>query len=226
MAKKKRLTRKSRPTFQSNPFSPLKGFAASAGKEEEILPSEDSPVTQDAYGSFTDEMEMLGVKPLKSDVEMEQEVPGGQLSSEDECCGSEKLSEEELFLSAMSSLNVNFKDDIPDEKRQHKAPPRRMKQLKQRRIKPQATLDLHGCKRHEVVPRLVYYLQNAHHQGWETLLVVTGKGLHSEDGEPVLRMVAEEFLHKELPDQILEWGRAPKEYGGDGALILFLKKKS
>lgn len=183
-------------------------------------------MTPDTYGTFTDEMEMLGVKPLKSDVEMGQDGADDQQSSEDEWRGNEEMTEEELFLSAMTTLNVNFKDDIPDGQSQHKASPRRMKQLKQGRIKPQATLDLHGCKRQEVVPRLRNYLQNAHHQGWEILLVVTGKGLHSEDGEPVLRTAAEEFLSRESPHQIVEWGRAPKEYGGDGALILFLKKKS
>jgi DNA-nicking Smr family endonuclease len=226
MAKKKRVTKKSRPVFQANPFSSLKGFAASAEKEKAVPPFEDSPVSPDAYGTFADEMEMLGVKRLKDNVEIEQNAANDQLSAEDQWAESKKLSDEELFLSAMTSLNVNFKDKVQGENRQHKASPRRMKQLKKGRIKPQARLDLHGCKRQDVFPRLTHYLQNARHQGWETLLVVTGKGLHSEGGEPVLRMAVEEFLVKESPDQIVEWGRAPKEYGGDGALILFLKQKN
>lgn len=227
MAKKKKAAQKSSKIFQANPFSELKGFAASkADKKPGSLP-EISSITQDVYGSFAEEMEMLGVQPLQPGKEIDQQETGAQPGAEGVAGASQQLTEEQLFLAAMNNLDVRFEDVIPNENSPVlKATPRRMKQLRQGRIKIEAKVDLHGCHRHEAVPRLRYFFQNAAHQGWETLLIVTGKGLHSADGEAVLRDAAEDFLIHEAAAVIAEWGRAPKEFGGDGALVVFLKKKT
>ena len=51
------------------------------------------------------------------------------------------------------------------------------------------------------------------------MVIVTGKGLHSPTG-PVLRQAIEQLL-PDLPHLVLEWGPAPRQYGGTGALVVF-----
>lgn len=131
----------------------------------------------------------------------------------------------DLFLEAMSELQVRFSDHLPAEDAPQTASARRMKQLKQGRLVPEASLDLHGLQRAEVADKLRFFLQDALHQGWRTVLLITGKGLHSENGKAVLRCEAEHFLRNTGQRWVAEWGRAPKRYGGAGALVLFLRKK-
>lgn len=225
MAKKKKQAQPPKKSFNANPFGHLKGFAASSDKENKpvIEPKAVEPV--EIYGSFKDEMDLLGVEPIdKNDFDVTESVTPLELDTNDGGC--EDLSAEELFLSAMSSLNVDFEDDYDLSEKKIRAIPRRMKQLRQGRLKPEATLDLHGCKRSEVVTMVKYFLNNAQIHGLETVLVVTGRGLHSENGEPILRHELESYLEQPAEDMVAEWGRAPKNYGGDGALVLFVRQKS
>jgi len=137
------------------------------------------------------------------------------------------LSPEEMFLAAVGEMEVRFAEpDYADEAPEQKQPqPRRMKLLRQGKIVPDATLDLHGLIRSEVPEKLQHFIQNARHHGWKTLLVITGKGLHSEAGEAVLRQETERFIKGAGNADIAEWGWAPKKFGGEGAIVLFLKNR-
>jgi DNA-nicking Smr family endonuclease len=226
MAKKNKQANKPKESFNANPFSHLKGFAVSAEEEKMPAPPEKPVTPVEIYGSFEDEMGMLGVQPLNMDDDEDcddliSSVPDVILENE-----TEALTDDDLFLSAMTGLNVDFKDDYDLPEEQGKAIPRRMKQIKQGRLKPESKLDLHGCTRNEVIPKIKNFLQNAQMLGMETLLIVTGRGLHSEGGEPVLRNEVESYLNRNSDGLVAEWSRAPKEYGGEGALILFVRKKS
>jgi len=175
-------------------------------------------------GSFAEEMALLGVEPLKSSTEEpDQEIPAIDHEPVAEQT-TEAQTDEELFLQSIGAMQVRFSEHLPEEDQPVPAAPRRMKQLKRRRIFPDATLDLHGLQRAEVAGRIAFFLQDAAFQGWQTLLVITGKGLHSEAGEPVLRDEAERYLRDEAGQWVAEWGRAPREYGGAGALVLFLRR--
>jgi DNA-nicking Smr family endonuclease len=96
-----------------------------------------------------------------------------------------------------------------------------MRQVGRGQLKPEAELDLHGLTVEESSAQVRFFLQNASYQGFRVVLVITGKGLHSND-EPVLRRAMEKLLN-ELREQVLEWGVAPRRYGGDGALVVFLR---
>ena len=135
------------------------------------------------------------------------------------------VSEEDQFLQAMGQLQVDFTDSLPEEESPPSASARRMKQLKQGRLSPEASLDLHGLTRTDVADKLRFFLQDSLLQGYQTLLVITGRGLHSTGGEPVLRVEVERFLAGEGHKWVAEWGRATKQYGGAGALILFLRSR-
>lgn len=225
MAKKKNSASPQKKEFGRSPFSHLKGFAVSAEPVEAELPEQRSQEPVKEYGSFADEMALLGVE------KMSPEDDDQTLLSEDKeqlfvADAGPALSEDEQFLLAMGELQVDFRDQLPEEDRPPTASARRMKQLKQGRLSPEESFDLHGMTRDNVAEKLRIFLQNAAHNGSQTVLVITGRGLHSVDGEPVLRNEAERFLATEGRKWVVEWVRAPKQYGGSGALVLFLKKQT
>ena len=223
MTKKKNKTVRNNE-FNSDPFKHLKGFAFSPEEKKEDI----SPVVKgepDIPKSFLSEMEMLGVQRLKQGEEFEEELINSSLIEEEGISESANPSDEELFLSALGELTVSFQDQLPDETITPQAEPRRMKQLKLGRVTPDAFLDLHGCKRIEVAAKISHFLNNSYHHGHLTVVIITGKGLHSEGGVAVLRDEAEQFLATQCAALVSEWGRAPKQYGGSGALAVFLRKQ-
>lgn len=226
MAKKQKPSAPKKPEYNRSPFSNLKGFSVSADEVEKI--SETSPcdeVKEAVTRSFADEMAQLGVErinaPEAGDEQSQREPPVIDDSPPDL-----DQSEEQQFLQAMGALQVNFSDNLPAADEPPTASAGRMKQLKQGKLVPESSLDLHGLTRTDVAEKLQSFLQNADRHGWQTLLVVTGRGLHSADGEPVLRSEMERYLAAEGRKWVAEWSRAPKQYGGDGALVLFLRKKA
>lgn len=223
MAKKKRPTNNKSDSFTSTPFRTLKGVAVSAPEEvsePQGTPSPDETPDTGRERSFTEEMDFLGVNPLG---ESQVPVAGQQSEIADPEDGlQQKQADQELFLESLGQLDKQFADRFPPEERPSQ--PRRMKQFKQGRLTPDASLDLHGLFRHQVAEKVEYFLRNASHQGWQTLLIITGRGLHSTDGQAVLRDEVENYLAAAGKKLIAEWGRAPRQHGGEGALVVFLKK--
>jgi len=129
--------------------------------------------------------------------------------------------ERDEFLTAIDHLSQPIEEELPDDEEPLRARPRRMKQLERGELKPSAELDLHGLTRDEALARTRIFLAHAARQGWPVVLVVTGKGLRSSDG-PVLRRAIEHLLG-EARDLVLEWGPAPRRFGGAGALAVFLR---
>ncbi len=227
MTKKKRHQKSKAKKFDSSPFSSLKGSAVFEEErtEEKLI---DKPQKQsDVSGSFADEMMFLGVKRIESnEFEAEEGQTESELPGTERQFISETQTDEELFQQSIGEMEVRFEDRFSvEDEGVPTASARRMKQLKQGKLRLEATLDLHGYQRVEVADKLRIFFQNAGHHGWRTLLVITGKGLHSKSSEPVLRNEVEQFLVGEGRKLVVEWGRAPKQYGGDGALVLFLRTK-
>ena len=224
MAKKKKTSKVKKYDFNNNPFNHLKGFAISGQEKPESKLMVTESVPDEVFGSFADEMNMLGVKRLSQaesvdGVELDDSVP-----VEETLVKEEAQSEEALFLAAMGDLTVTFEDSFVTEPPRMEATPKRIKQVKMGKLTPDASLDLHGLQCADVVDKLQHFLQKARHHSWQTLLIITGKGLHSEDGEPALRNEVERYLSAEGKKQVVEWSRAPRQYGGNGALILFLRR--
>lgn len=224
MAAKKKNKSIPAKKFKASPFSDLKGLAVS--EQEDALAAERvaKSASQDIYGSFADEMDLLGVMPMSGRTKyIDEEILE---LTEDEIVDADGLTEHEQFISAMDGLEITtFRDEFNTAESTPKAIPQRMRQLKRGRLKPQAKLDLHGATRAEVVPQMKAFLSQANILGFSTVLIVTGRGLHSRDGEPVLRTEAEAWLRDKAKGLVAEWSRAPREYGGDGALVIFLRNK-
>jgi DNA-nicking Smr family endonuclease len=127
----------------------------------------------------------------------------------------------DLFLASLGEMEAIFTDEFPaaDEP---VAVPRRMRQVRRGELLPEERLDLHGLGRAEARERVRHFLDNAVYHGRKTVLIVTGRGKGS-GGEPVLRAEIERYLKYEAAAWVAEWGRAPARYGGEGALVVFLK---
>jgi len=93
--------------------------------------------------------------------------------------------------------------------------------VRQGKLKPEAQLDLHGQQCEEALARVGHFLENACFHQLRCVLIITGRGQHSAQG-PVLRQAVEDFLSGPGEKLIAEWGRAPRQYGGEGALVVFL----
>ena len=93
-----------------------------------------------------------------------------------------------------------------------------------RRMDPQATLDLHGEYKAEGEVAIKEFLQSSYDNGLRKISIITGKGLHSEDGQSVLKTLLDEIL-KTTP-YISEYNNAPLNKGGSGACWIILKEKS
>jgi len=226
VGKKKKTTQQSRH-FSSSPFSSLKGLSASDEKKtvREDVPRPENPPQPvpeiSAEELFAREMAMLGVQRAgPDDSEGEQRSPATELrplAHEDE-----PRSEEDQFLAALGEMDVRFEDSWGAQESLPQAQPRRARQLKRGQLQPEATLDLHGSFRYQVVDRVRFFLDDMKRQGCQVVLIITGRGLHSA-GEPVVRNEVERVLRDELRASVVEWMPAPKHLGGAGALVVFLK---
>lgn len=228
MARKK--NRQDKPTgkdFSNNPFRSLEGLSAFDTRPNPPVDEKTTPVQPPSYmdadqTSFAEEMDFLGVRPLnKKNPEHPQPVARETIPEQSTSDALPHESETAVFLDALGSLEKVFKDEWGDEAPSKKATPRRMKQVARGQLKPEDQIDLHGLTVDEATRRVNFFLEKAAFQGQRTLLIITGKGLHSEQG-PVLRKAIEVSLTHN-PERVVEWGVAPRQYGGDGALIVFLR---
>ena len=92
---------------------------------------------------------------------------------------------------------------------------------KLRAMLPQATLDLHGYTVREAESRVKDFLAECADNGIRKISIITGKGLHSEDGVGVLRDAVAAVL--DGSGMVSEKGNAPVSAGGSGALWIILK---
>ena len=121
-------------------------------------------------------------------------------------------------------LFINSKEKLPNKDFQNKE----KKTLKIRSI------DLHGYTLDEANKTIENFIKEAFSQNINKLIVVTGKGLHSENEKDpyvskdlsILKYSVPEFIsnNPELMSMINEITDAKIEDGGAGAFYIFLKK--
>ncbi len=86
-------------------------------------------------------------------------------------------------------------------------------------------LDLHGSNSTEARHLLTNELKNASASGKRCVLIIHGRGLHSEDG-PVLKTAVIEWLTAPpLAARIMAFSSAPPAEGGPGATAVLLRRK-
>lgn len=217
------MAKKSKKQKFNNPFSDLKGFSVPVAPD--CKPSAEVPQSSFENGpeeDFSSAMDSLGVRKLSKDIER---LAHPDPPPQDSVPVTESVrTESDEFLTALGEMDIRFEDEFPVAI-ESESPARRIRQLRRGKILIDGEIDLHGLTRVAAIEKFNFSLQNARFQGWRTLLVITGQGLHSSEG-PVIRDAIEDLLRRDLPTEVLEWSRAPQRHGGQGALILFLRQSS
>ncbi len=93
-----------------------------------------------------------------------------------------------------------------------------------RRMNVQAILDLHGETQKDSRDMIASFLSDSVENGLRKVSIITGKGLHSESGNSVIRDLALEELN--ASSFVSEISSAPLSKGGSGALWVILKEKT
>ena len=96
------------------------------------------------------------------------------------------------------------------------------------------SIDLHGYTLDQANQKISNFISQSYIAGINKLIVVTGKGLHSENEKnpyvskdlSILKHSVPEFIKndKNLMNKIYEFSEAKIEDGGSGAFYIFLKK--
>ncbi len=96
--------------------------------------------------------------------------------------------------------------------------------FKKKRLKPDATLDLHGYSLYSAKLILHKYLIDCYDKNIRNVLIITGKGRNNNG---VLKKEVPKWLTNYILKKLLiRYDIAPKNFGGDGALLLRIKNKN
>lgn len=100
---------------------------------------------------------------------------------------------------------------------QHK----RLTQLRQGKMRNEATLDLHRYTTDEAIYAIDDFLLQCQTRGFRTVLIIHGKGNYSAGNKPIIKNVLNAYLrHHPL---VLAFHSAKKHQGGAGALYVLIK---
>lgn len=91
-----------------------------------------------------------------------------------------------------------------------------------RRLPPQETLDLHGLTAEEAVARTKGFLCASRAAALDKVAIITGKGLHSQGGDPVVRTAVLRCLQNNT--MVSEVQKPSERWGGGGAVWVILKR--
>lgn len=223
MKKQKKSDKKS-GEFAVRPFNALKGVVAPAELPRGKAPA---PVSPPPAPPDTDDADLFlravtGVKRLHPAQPAAGATPkpaAARPAIDDE--------ERQTFLDAVTQLklDVKFSDEFPEDINPLRpAGSNRMRQLKQGALRIALELDLHGLTRDEALESLARFITGAYNRGQKAVLVITGKGNNSPE-EPVLRGAVAGWLRDRGKGMVAEFSPAPRQMGGAGAYVVFLKEK-
>lgn len=125
----------------------------------------------------------------------------------------------------MQKIGTNVPEKTGEEELpRHLPPSNRMRQLKRGIIHIQRELDLHGQIKDEALASLERFIGEAYSRSRQAVLVITGKGINSPEG-PVLQGAVSHWLSERGKGMVAEFVSAPREMGGSGAFVVFLKSR-
>ncbi|MBD1141286.1 Smr/MutS family protein [Pelagibacterales bacterium SAG-MED39] len=106
--------------------------------------------------------------------------------------------------------------------------------IEKKKLRP-IVCDLHGYSLDDANKKIEDLIRNCYKNGFKKLIIVTGKGLHSDNvNDPyvskdlgILKYSVPEYIknNKALMSLIIEIKEASLEDGGSGAFYIYLKKK-
>jgi DNA-nicking Smr family endonuclease len=91
------------------------------------------------------------------------------------------------------------------------------------RFEPEATLDLHGLRREAARREAREFVRGQHRRGARYLLIIVGKGTHSEDGVGVLAdALIDELIGGVIAPLVEAFSSAHAQHGGTGSIAVQL----
>lgn len=222
--KKQKKPEKKVGEFSVKPFRALKGLqgeikvADTPNRADHPAPK--PPVDEDGAAMFL--RAVADVRPIRP-------AKAGGKTAEKEAPLSGKLEEEDrrVFLREVEKLqlDVRFQDGLPTDVIPIRTPAsNRLRELKRGAIRIGLELDLHGLTRTEALESLEHFIRGAYNRNQNAVLVITGKGNNSPE-EPVLQMAVSGWLRERGKGMVAEFAPAPRQMGGSGAFVVFLKEK-
>jgi DNA-nicking Smr family endonuclease len=228
MSKKSKNEQISR-AFKNNPFHSLKGVAVNPSPRAKTAPLTRIPDEQaDDAGLFA--RSVRGARPIARDEDEAAQRAPAEAAAIPAPTDRDDENEGGLFLKAMTAIGAatvrekNTDDeDLPGDA-SHRSASSRLRQLKKGTMRISQELDLHGSLREEALRRLQHFIAGAHARGDQAVLVITGKGINSAEG-PVLPGAVDEWLRGPGKKMVAEFAPAPRDKGGSGAFVVFLRSR-
>ena len=229
--KKSKRSEQTPADFRNNPFKSLKGFLPKQSQPSTKRSTTASPVAKNLNsgeheddGSLffraVDGAKRLGPVPDDATVELKPIVPEIKVTSAPE--------DDQLFFQAMKKIGATFREEIPDQEddaTERRSPSGRMRQLKRGTIHISHELDLHGLIKEEALVQWERFIAASFSRGLKAVLVITGKGTNSP-GEPVLPGAVAAWMRTKGKGMVAEFGPAPRDKGGSGAYVVFLRNRN
>jgi DNA-nicking Smr family endonuclease len=231
MAKKKHQHTPPKPQqFASSPFSALKGVAVPSKPTMQeqpaktILPAKPEENSHDLYLQAMAGARPLHEAPAVQGVRSEVGRSTGPRPQTTALTSPDETAAGELFIQEIGrlKLEVRFSEQSPEEDELKPLSGNRLKQLKRGIITVEHQLDLHGLTRDEALAELPRFLRSARLRKQVAALVITGKGNNSPQ-EPVLQQAVAAWLRDAGRELVVEYAPAPREMGGSGAFVVFLR---
>lgn len=166
---------------------------------------------------------MLGVAPLQGKgrevpLEIEPAMTAAALSSDDSVQALKDIVE------GKTEFSIEFSDEYVQGHLlglNNKI----LNELKSGHYSPEANLDLHGKNVDQSYDALIGFIRENFRLGRRCLLVITGRGINSPQGQSVLKEEVQHWLTREpLKRVIIAFSSAQPKHGGAGALYVLLRK--
>jgi DNA-nicking Smr family endonuclease len=220
--KKKKTQKRGLVDFDNNPFKSLKRFqpAADSGQGKKTTTSVRKEKADDDVALFL--REVHGARAIDPPSEIQPVAKKGIAAEKPRGVDRD---EQQLFLQAMQRIGATIRDELPKADRDdtgRRSASSQIRQLKRGKIVLSDELDLHGYVKDEALKRLEQFIAGAYSQGRRAVLVITGKGINSAEG-PVLQGAVAAWLRREGRGMVAEFAPAPRDKGGSGAFVVFLK---
>jgi len=222
MAKKKQKCAEKPKDFVNTPFRGLRTIVA----ETELAPVKKvtAEKTPEPVREDVDDRELF-LRAVQGVEKPKAHSSGKGPSDKPVAVAEPRIKEEDrqLFLSSLRGMDTTFQDEYPDDESLRPLAVNRMRQLKNGAIRIDLELDLHGLSRDEALASLSRFVTGAYNRGQKAILVITGKGNNSP-GEPVLQSSVASWLRESGKKMVAEFAPAPRQMGGSGAFVVFLKE--
>jgi len=213
--------------FHVTPFGALKGVAVSEAEPTEPVQAVVPKTAESAENGLDLFLQAVAdVRPFLNSGKKPVQAASHHLQKTAAKTGEElQIVEDGAFLEEIGRLKMDtkFTDSVPDEGELQPLVGNRLRQVKRGVVSVSHQLDLHGLTREEALDALPRFLLSARKKGQKAVLVITGKGNHSPE-EPVLHQAVASWLRDAGRGAILEFAPAPREMGGSGAYVVFLRQ--